>query len=82
MAQGKTLGTHEGEWSTESIIELLDGTLYYRHENGGARGSWDRQDGDGVWRERPVAPTREITRREANCLLMDWGYDPYDGGRT
>jgi hypothetical protein len=30
---------------------------------------------DGVWRERPVEPTRRIGRSEARCLMLDWVYD-------
>ena len=72
MAKKEIIGKREGEWSTESVVRI-GGELYYRHENGGHRGSYNRQDGDGVWRESPVEPTRQITVSEARVLLLDWG---------
>ncbi len=72
---GQVLGESEGEWSTEKVI-LIGGSYYYSHPNGGWKGSHNRQDGDGVWRDRPVESTREIDLSEARCFLLDWGYDP------
>lgn len=71
---GSVLAENEGEYSTERIVS--DGsTLYYVHANGGSRGSWDRQCGDGVWRDHPVEPTLVIDDTEATRLMLDWGYD-------
>jgi hypothetical protein len=78
---GEVLGEYEHEFSTESVVRIGAGDYYHRHENGGARGAWDRRDGDGVWRARPVEPTRQITRSEARALLLDWGYAPRDIAR-
>jgi hypothetical protein len=72
--EGEVLAENEGEWSTQKIVRI-EAQAYYQHENGGKRGAHDRQDGDGVWRERPVEPTREIGKTEARKLMLDWGYD-------
>lgn len=72
---GEVVAECEGEWSTEQIV-LVGDEAYYRHPNGGAKGAYDRQDGDGVWREHPVEPTRRITKSEARALMLDWGYSP------
>jgi hypothetical protein len=63
------------EFSTESIV-VMEGQAYYRHKNGGDRGSYDRMGGDGVWRESPVEPSRIISKTEARRLLLDWGHEP------
>jgi hypothetical protein len=75
LEDAEVLAESEGEWSTKKIVRL-GAQAFYQHENGGERGAWDRQDGDGVWRERPIEPTREISQTEARKLLLDWGYDP------
>lgn len=77
---GEVLANDQGEWSTEQIIRIGD-DLFYAHPNGGARGAWNRQDGDGIWRERPVEPTREISPTDAKRLMLDWGYDPKEISR-
>jgi hypothetical protein len=76
-SDGEGLGENEGEFDTEKIIRLGD-EAYYMHPNGGGRGAHDRQCGDGVWRERPCSPTRVLTKSEARCMLLDWGYSPSD----
>lgn len=70
---GEVLASAVGEYSTEKLIRM-DDDYFHLHENGGDRGAWDRQCGDGVWRDHPVEPTRTITRTEARALLLDWGY--------
>ena len=75
MEDGDVLAEREHEYSTESIVRVGE-DIYLRHKNGGARGSWDRQGGDGVWRERPVEPARLLTTTEARERLLDWGYAP------
>lgn len=72
---GEVIATRDREWSTERITRC-GGDFFLSHENGGSRGSWDRQCGDGRWRDYPVEPTRVIDLVEARCLLIDWGYDP------
>jgi hypothetical protein len=72
---GEVIDTNEGEFSTERIV-VVCGTAYYQHLNGGRRGAHSRQGGDGVWRERPVSPTKEISKEDAVKLLLDWGNEP------
>jgi hypothetical protein len=67
--EGTLLVEDEGEFSTERLW-LHDHHLYYQHANGGARGSYDRQAGDGQWYDWPVELTREVTLGEA-CELFD-----------
>lgn len=79
-AEGRVLGKLVREYDTEQI--LADGEdLYYAHPNGGERGAYDRTDGDGVWRDRPVEPSREIGLSEARRYLLDWGYTPAEIAR-
>lgn len=73
--EAEVLAENEGEWSTRRIVRI-EAQAYYQHQNGGERGAWDRQDGDGVWREHPIEPTREISKTEACKLMLDWGHDP------
>jgi hypothetical protein len=73
--EAEVLAEKEGEWSTRRIVRI-EAQAYYQHPNGGERGAWDRQDGDGVWREHPIEPTREISKTEACKLMLDWGYEP------
>lgn len=80
LDDGEVLASSEKEFSTESIVRI-DGDFYHRHGNGGARGAWDRRCGEGVWRDRPVEPTRQITRQEAIALLLDWGLEPQSAAR-
>ena len=75
IEDGEEIAKNEHEYSTEKIV-VMEGQAFYMHENGGARGAHDRQCGDGVWRERPCEPTREISKGEARCLMLDWGYSP------
>jgi len=75
LEDGEEIAMNEHEFTTERIIIMGD-EAYYMHENGGTRGAHDRQCGDGVWRDYPVEPTREIDRREARRLMLDWGYAP------
>ena len=79
---GEVLGKDEGEYSTEQIVRMYDASgdaeYYYMHPNGGSRGAWDRQGGDGEWHEAPCTPTRQITRQQAIGYLLDWGYTPDD----
>lgn len=72
---GEVLAEKEHEFSTEKIV-VLAGDAYYVHENGGARGAYSNQDGDGVWRYKPVDQTRILSRQEVICLLLDWGREP------
>ncbi len=69
------IAKNESEFSTKYIREI-DGDLYYSHENGGENGAHDRMDGSGVWREKPIEPTRQLSRAEAIIVLLDWGLDP------
>lgn len=78
--EGTVLASREHEFSEESIVRVGD-ALFYRHENGGSRGAWDRRGGDGVWRERPVAPSRQLPRQEAIAMLLDWGETPAEASR-
>ena len=72
----KTIAKQVHEFSTEKIQSTKSGNLFYLHDNGGDRGAYDRQGGDGVWRDEPVEPSRAITRTEAEAYLISWGYDP------
>lgn len=72
LEDGEVLAENECEFDTERVI-FMDGEAYYTHPNGGTRGAHDRQCGDGVWRERPCSPTRKLTRKEARCIMLDWG---------
>ena len=71
----RVIAQEEGEYSTAQLV-LVDGELYRGVDNGGARGAWNRQDGDGVWRERPVEPFEPISRTAAVSLLLNWGHSP------
>lgn len=66
----------EGEWETLLLYRVTAGMgeFYVAHPNGGSEGSYDRLDGDGVWRERPVEPTRKVGLAEAVALARSWGY--------
>jgi len=77
---GEVIARSEGEWTTQQIV-VMDGEAYYRHANGGAHGAHDQMDGDGVWREQPIEPTRQIDRSEARRLMLDWGYTLADVAR-
>lgn len=70
----------EGEYSTEQIVRV-GGNFYYRHSNGGSRGAHDRMCGDGVWRDYPVEPSRQIDVTEARAILLDWGFEPREVGK-
>ena len=74
LENGEKIAVFENQYDTEMIF-VVSGKAYYMHPNGGARGSWDRQCGDGVWRDRPVKRTRRIDREEARRLMLDWGYE-------
>lgn len=72
---GEVIAERMGEFSTERIVRVgLE--LYYTHPNGGSRGAHNRQDGDGVWKERPCSPSRKLDRTEARYMLLDWGWEP------
>lgn len=73
MKDGTVIGENENEYSTEKIVVIGD-RAYHTHENGGARGAWDRTCGDGVWRDRPAEKTRVLDPDEARELLLAWGY--------
>ena len=77
---GETLAELESEFSTKSIVRV-GGEYYYRHANGGSRGSYDRRDGDGVWRDHPVEPAQELALAEARAYLLGWGYSPAEVAR-
>lgn len=78
---GEVVAEDEGEYDTLQIVRVNQ-DYYVRRANGGARGAWDRQCGDGVWRDRPVEAARAITREEARARMLDMGMTPREVARA
>lgn len=66
--EGEVLFELEGEFSSQEVVRIADDYFHVRL-NGGTRGSWS--DGKaGVAGDQ----CKDITRREARRLGLEWGY--------
>jgi hypothetical protein len=80
LEDGDVLAERVHEFDAEQIVRV-DDSYYLCCPNGGHRGAWNRQCGDGVWRDYPVEPTRLLDLHEVRALLLDWGYEPQEVAR-
>ena len=78
VTKSRLIAKSESEFSTWTIRRLRTSGFLLRHENGGANGSHNRQDGDGVWRERDCTPSEVIDAQRVEQLMAEWGYDDED----
>ena len=66
--EGEVLFELEGEFNTQEVVRIAEDYFHVRL-NGGSRGSWNDGKG-GVAGDQ----CKDITRREARRLGLEWGY--------